>query len=522
MGRTAKSRMVAGAAGVLLVGVVAGTLAAQAPAELAERTWTDASGNFSVRAKLVDVDESAVRLQRRDGRVIRVPLDKLSDEDQEFVRRGLQAAATPGRNAVSRDRATGDGTSDSQPAARLESAGEWPRWRGPRNDGKSTEKGLLAEWSGEPPKVWHVRGLGKGYSSVAIADGRIVTLGEREGGQYLIALNVADGSELWATRVGDPGRDGPNGTPTIDGEHVYAIGIHGDLICAETATGREVWRKSFARDFGGKMMSTWGFSESPLIDGDRLVCTPGGPRAMIAALNKRTGEVIWTTPMEPGGERGQDGAGYSSIVISQAAGVKQYVQLVGRAVIGVEAQTGRPLWAYNRIVNGTANIPTPVVQGDYVFCSSGYGDGGSALLRIVRQGRQLAAQEVYYRRSNELQNHHGGMILLDGYLYMGHGHNRGLPVCIELASGRPAWGPLRGPGGDSAAVAYADGHLYFRYQDGTMALIEATPQEYRLKGTFDADFGGGPKWAHPVIADGRLYLRSHDELACYDIRQPAS
>jgi outer membrane protein assembly factor BamB len=223
--------------------------------------------------------------------------------------------------------------------------------------------------------------------------------------------------------------------------------------------------------------------------------------------------------MQPGGERGSDGAGYSSIVISNAAGVKQYVQLVGRAVIGVQADSGKPLWAYNRIINGTANIPTPVVDGDLVFCSSGYGDGGTALLRLTRQQGTIVPQEVYYHGANTLQNHHGGMILLDGYIYMGHGHNRGLPVCVEMKTGKAVWGPERGPGGDSAAIAYADGNLYFRYQDGTMALIAATPDGYQLKGKFMADFGGGPKWAHPVIADGKLYLRANDELACYDIRR---
>ena len=503
---------------LMLVGLLQGggpsdAVFAQSRDSSSTRLWTDASGSFRVQAVLVESNEAFVRLRKRDGKVIRVPLDKLSEKDRRFV------LALPSKTPSPPARSGGAAPGIDRAVPTAASTQDWPRWRGPQNNGKSAETGLLTQWDGEPPKVWQIRGLGKGYSSLAVADGRILTMGERDGGQFLIALDTRDGSELWATRVGDPGRDGPNGTPTVDGDRVYAIGINGDLLCAATEDGREVWRKNFARDFGGKMMSTWGFSESPLIDGDRLICTPGGPLAMVAALNKQNGEVIWTTPMQPGGQRGKDGAGYSSVVISNAAGVKQYVQVVGRAVIGVEAETGRPLWSYERIINGTANVPTPVVDGDYVFCSTGYGDGGTALLRIVRNGRQMAAREVYYHGAKELQNHHGGMILLNGYVYMGHGHNRGLPVCVELKTGQPAWGPLRGPGGDSAAITYADGHLYFRYQDGTMALIEATPREYRLKGKFKADFGGGPKWSHPVVAGGRLYLRAHDELACYDIRR---
>ncbi|MCO6457864.1 MAG: PQQ-binding-like beta-propeller repeat protein [Pirellulaceae bacterium] len=510
-------RTLRGLAALLLAAALGGLACGQSTS----RTWTDSSGSYRIQAAMEDFKSGEVHLRRDDGKLIQVPLSKLSDEDRAFVRAEMlrrRNARNEGSEAVAGAR-SGNAANSAGPVSAAAAAGEWPRWRGPLNDGKSAETGLLDRWDAEPPVAWRMRGLGSGYSSLVVSGGKIFTMGERRDGQFLIALDQRDGTELWATRVGDRGKDGPNGTPTVDGQLVYAIGIDGDLLCAEVESGREVWRKSFANDFGGRMMSGWGYSESPLVDGDRLICTPGGAQAMLAALDKRTGRVIWTTPMQPGGQRGQDGAGYSSIVISQGAGVKQYVQLVGRAVIGVAAENGQPLWAYDRIVNGTANIPTPIVDGDFVFCSSGYGDGGSALLRLSRQQGGVAVQEVYYHSSNELQNHHGGMVLLDGYIYMGHGHNRGLPVCVEMATGRAVWGPQRGPGGDSAAIVYADGHLYFRYQDGTMALIKATPDGYELKGTFRADFGSGPKWAHPVIADGHLYLRSSDELVCYDIRK---
>ena len=235
---------------------------------------------------------------------------------------------------------------------------------------------------------------------------------------------------------------------------------------------------------------------------------------MMACLDKQTGKTIWTAGLPSSGNRGKDGAGYSSIVISQAGGVKQYVQLVGRGVISV-SDKGQLLWGYNRIANGTANVPTPLVSGDYVFCSSGYGDGGAALLKVARGGR--AAQEVYYKRNSEVQNHHGGMILLDGKIYMGHGHNNGFPLCLDMATGRDVWRPGRGAGKGSAAIAYADGHLYFRYQDGVVALIEATPQGYRLKSQFRESRTRAQTWPQPVIAQKRLYLRDQEILRCYNI-----
>src|SRR5262249_55512836 len=278
-----------------------------------------------------------------------------------------------------------------------------------------------------------------------------------------------------------------------------------------------VWSKNYERDFGGQMMSTWGYSESVLVDGDKVICTPGGHTALLAALDKRTGDVIWKTEVGPAmlGHQGQDGAGYASIVISNAGGVKQYATLVGKGVVGVDAASGKLLWSYNRVANGTANIPTPIVTGDYVFCSSGYGTG-AALIKLNKSGAKFDVQEVYFLPANKMQNHHGGMIEKDGFVYCGTGHNEGFPLCIDGRTGQDAWRPGRGAGTGSAAVAYADGHLYFRYQDGTMALIEATPKSYKLISTFKIDSHNAESWPHPVIAGGKLYLRDQDELLCYD------
>jgi outer membrane protein assembly factor BamB len=361
------------------------------------------------------------------------------------------------------------------------------------------------------------KGLGRGMSSVSVADGRILTMGSSGGeGVQLIALDAENGEKIWSTPIRADGE--PNGTPTIDGEHVFAITYNGVLVCAETASGRIVWQKDFVRDFGGKEPS-WGFSESPLVDGEVVVCTPGARQALIVALNKSNGDTVWktTAPAEMR-RRGHGGAGYSSIVIGHGAGVRQYVQLTGNGVVGVSTTDGTPLWGYDRIANDTANIPTPIVHGDYVLAATGYG-AGVALLRLERSDNGVNVNEVYFHRGNKMQNHHGGMVLVDGYVYLGHGHNQGLPMCVELLTGKIAWGPERGPGEESAAVLYADGHLYFRYQNAVMALIEATPQAYRLKASFELPSHLDNSWPHPVIANGRLYLRDQDVLMCYDLRR---
>lgn len=391
---------------------------------------------------------------------------------------------------------------------------EWPSWRGPKRDAISTETGLLKSWPDGGPKLdWRVEGLGAGYSSLAISHGQIFTMGQADGKESLIALDLKDGKEVWKAPLGTSGE--PNCTPTVDGDLVYALGREGLLICADRASGRIVWQADFKKDFGGKMMSDWGYSESPLVDGDLVIVTPGSKVAMLAALNKKTGKPVWGTAV-PDSLAG--GAAYSSVVISNATGVKQYVQLVGKGVIGVNAKDGQGLWSYERIANGTANIPTPIVSGDLVFCSTGYGTG-AALLKINRKGRSMAAEEIYFLPGNKTQNHHGGMVLVGEHIYCGEGHNNGFPLCLEMKTGKDAWRKGRGPGSGSAAVAYADGHLYFRYESGHVALIEATPQEYRLKGEFKPDEHHGPNWPHPVIAGGKLYLRDRHTLRCYSIAE---
>jgi len=400
---------------------------------------------------------------------------------------------------------------------------DWPQWRGPRRDGISTETNLLTSWpQGGPARLWSATGLGAGFSSVAIAGGRIFTMGDRAGGQFVIALDGTNGKELWATRVGgrhDDEYGGPRGTPTVDGALVYAIGTDGDLVCVETATGKERWRRNMPRDFGGRMMSSWMFAESPLVDGDRVVVTPGGPKAAIVALDKITGKDIWRAAVPDMGSSGSDGAAYSSIVISNGGGVKQYVQLMGRGLVSIRASDGWFMWGYNRVANNVANIATPIVKDDFVFASTGY-DTGAVLLQLAGDGTgRVNATEKYFLTPRTLQNHHGGFVLIDGVIYGGKGHNQGFPFALDMATGRMLWTDVRGAGTGSAAVTAAEGQLYFRYQSGTMALVGANPKEYQLKSSFEIPNVRNPSWSHPVISDGKLYLREQDALFVYSIKR---
>lgn len=404
-------------------------------------------------------------------------------------------------------------------------ADDWPQWRGRERNGISPERGLLAAWpEGGPSLVWRAEGLGAGFSSVSVADGRIYTMGDRDDRQWVVALSESDGSELWRVEVGPPwvdGYGGPRGTPTVDGERVYAVGTDGDLVAIDAVSGAALWRRSLSRDFGGFMSAgqgvDWRYAESPLVDGDRLIVTPGAADAMMVALDKITGEEIWRAAVPELGELGADGAAYSSIVVSEGAGVRQYVQLVGRGAIGVEAATGRFLWGYNRIANDVANIATPVIDGDHVFVTTGYGTG-AALLQLQRDGDAVTAREVWFHGGEVLQNHHGGVVLVDGVLYTGTGHNRGYPIAVRAADGEVLWGPERNAGRNSAAITYADGRLYMRYQSGIMILVEASPAGYVEHGSFPIPDAAEFSWSHPVVANGRLYLREQDRLLSYDVR----
>ena len=295
---------------------------------------------------------------------------------------------------------------------------DWSQWRGEDRANRSSETGLFETWDAEgPPLEWMAEGLGNGYATVSVVGDRIYTSGNFDDSQSIVAIDAARGNVVWKTPITDKkpehGYEGSRTTPTVDGNRLYAVSSDGRIACLSASSGEVLWNREFS-EWNGKMMSGWGYSESPLVDGDKVICTPGGPEGMVVALNKMTGEQIWAcTVPEPTPENDsealKEGAGYSSPILSNGGGVKQYVQLVGRGLIGVRAEDGKMLWQYNRVANTVANIPTAIVDGDFVFTSSGY-NTGSALLKLSADGSGgVKAEEVYWLKGRTLQNKHGGI-----------------------------------------------------------------------------------------------------------------
>ncbi|MGI9107830.1 MAG: PQQ-binding-like beta-propeller repeat protein [Pyrinomonadaceae bacterium] len=387
-----------------------------------------------------------------------------------------------------------------------QSGGDWPQWRGPNRDGVSKETGLLKQWPAEgPPLAWKAAGAGRGYSSFAVANNRLYTMGLRGDREFVISFDLGTGKEVWATPNGKAFRndrgDGPRGTPTVDGDKLYALGGNGDLSCLETRTGRTVWTMNVLEKFGGSNI-VWGISESPLITGDKLLVNAGGPNASIVALNKRDGSLIWKSQ--------SDRAGYSSAIPLMAGGVNQVVFFTSTRALGLDLRDGRLLWEYPRAANNVANAATPVVRANRVFISSDYGNGGG-LVEIKASGKGVTAQEIYFTK--EMRNHHSSSILVGEHLY---GFSSGILTAMRFDTGQVAW---RDRSVGKGSIVYADGHLYCLSENGVVGLVEATPEGYREKGRFRIPQDSLPTWAHPVIAGGRLYLRDQDTIYAYDVRQ---
>lgn len=388
--------------------------------------------------------------------------------------------------------------------------GAWPQFRGPNRDNRSTETGLLSSWPDQGPSIaWTARGLGEGYSAVSIANGKIYTMGNTQQGESVIALDLATGREIWSTPTGgqafrDGQGNGPRGTPAVDGNRVYALGASGQLVCLDANTGRQNWGGNILREYNAENIG-WGISESVLIDGENVICTPGGQRATMVAINKTTGRASWTAlvPTAPK-------AAYSSAVPIEVGGVRQYVNFTHNGTVGIRASDGAVMWGQREGSNGTANCSAPLFHDGHVFVSSDYGTGG-ALFRLTSNGGQTRSDSVYFNK--EMKNHHGGMVVVDGYLY---GTDGGTLKCINMITGRTAW---RGRSVGKGAVTYADGHIVLRGEGGGVALFEASKREYVEKGNFDQpQRSGRSAWAHPVIADGKLFLRDMDTLLAFDIK----
>jgi outer membrane protein assembly factor BamB len=394
-------------------------------------------------------------------------------------------------------------------ASLLLAAADWPQWRGAERTGISFDTGLLQEWPKDGPRLrWKATDIGTGYSSPAIVAGRVYLQTTRGNEEFALALDEKTGKELWSTAIGKVGKNegpqypGTRSTPTVNGDRLYCLASDGELNCLDTA-GKVLWHKSLPGDLAGKV-GWWAYSESVLVDDDLVICTPGGSEATLAALNKKTGAVVWKAAV-PGG----DIADYASIMPVEAAGRKEYVQFMRKGVVGVDAATGKFLWRYDRTIDPGANILTPVVRGDRVF-TAGSRTGG-AVVQLSADGDGIAAKELYFNKS--VAPSIGGAVLLEGHLYGSSGQTL---FCAEFGTGKVKWTDRAvGP----AAICYADHRLYVRgYNTGEVALVEASPDGYREFGRFkQPNRSKIQAWPHPVVANGGLYLRDQDVLFCYDV-----
>ncbi|HXT39159.1 MAG TPA: PQQ-binding-like beta-propeller repeat protein [Candidatus Angelobacter sp.] len=397
-------------------------------------------------------------------------------------------------------------------------ANDWPQWRGPQRNGLSQETGLLKEWPKEGPRLlWEATDIGRGYSTPAVVGDHLYLLAN-EGleNEFVEALAVKDGKRIWQTRLGKVGKPAqqPNfpaarSTPTVDGEFLYALSSDGALACLEVGSGKVRWQRSLTDDFAGTS-GNWAYAESPLIDGDTLVCTPGGSEATLVALNKRTGDVIWKCALPEG-----DQAAFASAIEVEVGGVKQYVQLLQKGLVGIEAKTGRFLWRFAKAVSRYgANIPTPLASDGYIYTASAGTGGGAVKLKV--KDATVDPEQIYFE--TKLPTAIGGTVKVGDCLY---GTTDRALLCADFTTGRVRW---EDSGLKAASLCYADGRIYLHGENGDVALVEPSPDSYHEKGRFTPV--DQPKkandmekaWAYPVVANGHLYIRDHAVLWCYDVK----
>jgi outer membrane protein assembly factor BamB len=397
-------------------------------------------------------------------------------------------------------------------------ADDWPQWRGPQRDGISHETGLLGQWPQEGPRMlWKADDIGRGYSTPAVVDDRLyVMANEGLDDEFVEALDAASGKRVWSTRVGNVGNPkqqqnfpAARSTPTVDGGAIYVLSSDGDLARLDRKTGHIRWQKNVRAEFGGKP-GEWAYAESPLVDGEALVCAPGGSEATVVALRKDTGELIWKCALPEGND-----PAYSSAIVVEAGGLRQYARLLTKGLVGIEARTGRLLWRYSKPISRYGiNIQTPLASGDYVFCSAiGTGAG---LIKLKGDGSKVEPEQIYFQPN--IPTAVGGVVKSGDFLY---GTTGDALLCVEFLTGQIKW-KERSLG--AASLCHADGHLYLHGENGEVALVEATPEGYHEKGHFTPS--GEPlhanpvekAWAYPVVANGRLYIRDHGDLWCYAVK----
>ncbi len=384
---------------------------------------------------------------------------------------------------------------------------EWPQWRGPLRNGLSSETGFLKQWPAKGPAVtWSISNLGEGYGSLAVKADRIYVQGTSRAASAIFCLNRADGKVIWSASLGPMVKEsrgnGPRSTPTLDGDRVYVLTENGDLACLRARDGSRIWSKNILKDYGGSNPG-WLISESPLVDGNRLIVSPGGSGAGIVALDKMTGAEIWHA------RELSDQAGYSSCIAADIGGVRTYMNFTSRAAVGVRASDGKLMFRHTNVANRTANCTTPVFADNKVFFSSAYGTG-AALLNLSAQNGEVRAQEAYFTK--EMMNHHGGMVLVNGYLY---GFSNAILTCLDFNTGKVMW---RDRSVGKGSLTYADGMLFLLGENQMAGLAAANPEAYVERGRFAIKDLGRESWAHPVVVGGKLYIRNQNELTCYDVK----
>lgn len=460
---------------------------------LSARTWKQAATGKEVEADFVKVEGQVVHLKLANGRVAEVPINSLSQEDQAFLAK------------------------QSSPAASPSTGGNWPAFRGPNGDGISTDTELLDSWPDSgPEKLWMYEQAGMGYSGFSVVDGKLYSMGTRGDKLTVFAVDISSGEEVWSADIATDDQNGystgwghgPRGTPTVSDGLVFALGPKGTIAALSAEDGKKAWSKNLASDFGGKA-GNWGFSASPFVDGPHLIVAPGGSDAGLVCLDKTSGSVVWKAgDVKPGK------AEYATIVPAEINGVKQYVRLFEKELVGVAAEDGKLLWS-SPWDGKTAVIPTPIVDGNEIYVTSGYGVG----CKLVRVNSDFSTEDVWINKT--MKNHHGGVIKVGDYLY-GFSDGGGL-ICQDWKSGEMVWNE-KGRFTTKGSVHVAGGNLYALNEgDGTLTLAEATPDGFNQKGQFQLDPQSpnrnpkGKIWTHPLVIGGKLFLRDQEFIVCYDV-----
>jgi outer membrane protein assembly factor BamB len=388
---------------------------------------------------------------------------------------------------------------------------DWPQWRGAGRVGHSPDTSILAPWPKSGPKqAWIFKDAGVGYSSFSIVGTRLFTMGARQESEQVICLDATTGKELWATSLGpvyeNNWGDGPRSTPTVDGDHLYALSATGILACLNIKDGTEVWKVDVVKSLGGELQG-WGYTESVLIDGDHVICTPGGQQGTMAALHKKTGAVVWQSSKLKGP------AQYSSPIRIEVNGQPQYAQLLMNKVVGIAPKDGALLWETS-FPGRVAVIPTLLFHDNSVYATAGYGTGCQM---IKLDG---AEPEVVYEEKS-ITNHHGGVIVVDGKIY-GHSDKGGW-TCQDFLTGKIEW---QDESLGKGTCTYAAGHLIcVDENDGTVVLATAKPDKwqeisrFKLAPQTSIRKKEGRIWSHPVVVNGRLYLRDQDLIFCYNVQK---